>query len=89
MGDTTTCVYQLVNNEKDSVDTEIIQCFVMHGLGLCIKVDSYVAHMFYAWSFSHNPAGPIDIEKQKYFLFLNQNMTVFAWEAGNSNRNRR
>ena len=49
MGDTTTCVYQLVNNEKDSVDTEIIQCFVMNGLGLCIKVDSYAAHILYAW----------------------------------------
>ena len=34
--------------KKESVDTKIIQYFVMHGLGLCIKVDIYVAHMFYA-----------------------------------------
>ena len=48
MSDPTTCVYHLINDEKDSVETKIIQCFIMHVLGLCIKVDSYVAHMFYA-----------------------------------------
>ena len=47
MGDPTTSVYQFIYDEKESIDTEIIQYFVMHGLGLCIKVDSYVAHMFY------------------------------------------
>ena len=25
-----------------------------HVLGLCINIDSYVAHIFYAWSFGHN-----------------------------------
>ena len=63
MGDPKKCVYQLVYYEKDSVYTEIIQYFFMHGLGLCIKVDSYVAHMFYAWSFSHTEF-PIDIKKK-------------------------
>ena len=45
MGDPTTCVYQLIFNENDSNATKIIQYFIMHGLGLCIKVDSYVGHM--------------------------------------------
>ena len=49
MGDTTTFVYQFIYNEKYSLDTEIIQYFIMHGKGLCIKVDSYVAHMLYEW----------------------------------------
>ena len=49
MSDTTACVYKFIYNEKDSVDTNIIQYFIMHGLVLCIKVDSYVAHMLYAW----------------------------------------
>ena len=60
----------------------------MHGLGLCIKVDSYVAHMFYAWSFYHNTAVPIDIKKNKEFLSLDTNTTVFAWGSGNKNKNR-
>ena len=48
MGDTMTCVYQFIYDEKDVFDKDIIQYFIMHGLGLCIKVDSYFAHMFYA-----------------------------------------
>ena len=34
-------------NEIDNNDTNIIQYFIMHGLGLCIKLDRIVAHMFY------------------------------------------
>ena len=59
----------------------------MLGLGRCIKVDSYVSHMFYVWSFSHNTAVPISINKNKYFLFLNTNTTIFYWGAGNSKQN--
>ena len=47
LGDTTTCVYQLIFDENDSKDTKIIQYFIMHGLGLCIKLDNFGAHMFY------------------------------------------
>ena len=54
MSDTTTCVYQLIQNERENFYTDIIQYFINHGLLLCIKVDRYVAYMFYAWSFSHN-----------------------------------
>ena len=62
MGDTTTRIYQLIYDKNDNSDTKIIQYLILHGLGLCIKVDSYVAHMFYAWSFSHNTAVPISIK---------------------------
>ena len=55
----------------------------MHGLELCIKVDSYVAHMFYARSFSHNISVPIDIKNNTYFIYLNKNTTVFDWVYGN------
>ena len=48
MNYSTTCDYQFIYNGKYSVETKIIQYFVMHGLGLCIKVDSYASHMFYA-----------------------------------------
>ena len=59
----------------------------MHGLGLCIKVDIYVANVFYSWSFSNNTSVPIAKGRIKYFLSLNTNTTVFAWGAGNSNKN--
>ena len=56
MSDPTTCVYQIIYYEKDKNDTRVTQNVMMHGLVLCIKVDSYVAHFFYSWSFSHNTA---------------------------------
>ena len=87
MGDTTTCVYQFIYYENDSFDTNIIQYFIIHGLVSCIKVDSYVAHMFYAWSFIHNTAVPIAIKKNKYFLSFNTNTTIFSCGSGNSNKN--
>ena len=88
MGDTTTCIHQFIYDEKDKDDTQITQYFIMHGMGLFIKVDSYVAHMFYAWSFSHNTSVPITKKKNKYFISLNTNTTVFSWVSGNKNKNR-
>ena len=70
VGDTTTCVYQFIYDENESDDTKIIQYFIMHGLVLCIKVDSYMSHMFYVWSFSHDTAVPVAIKNNKYFLSL-------------------
>ena len=46
MVDPTKCVYQFIYDENGSGETNIIQYFIMNGLGLCIKVDIYVAHMF-------------------------------------------
>ena len=65
-----------------------MQYFIMNGLGLCIKVDSYMAHMFYECSFSHNTSVTIDIKRNTYFISLNTNTTVFDWGSGNSNKNR-
>ena len=78
MDDPTKFVYKFIHDEKDSFDTKIVQYFILYGLGLCIKVDCYVAHMFYAWSFSHNIEVPIAIKKNKYLLSLNTNNTVFS-----------
>ena len=87
MGDPTACVYQFIYDENHSVDTKVIQYFIMHGLVLCIKVDIYVAHMFYACSFSHDTVVPISINKTKYFLSFNTNTNVFSWGSSNSNKN--
>ena len=65
MGDPKIYIYQVIYGEKDSVGTEIIKYFILYGLGLFIEVNIYVAHMFYAWSLSHNTAFPIAIKKNK------------------------
>ena len=65
MRDPTTCVYHFIYDQKDNNDTQTTQYFIMHRLGICIKVDSYVAHMFYAWLLSHNKAFPIAKKKKK------------------------
>ena len=49
LGYNTTCVYQFIFGENDSNDTKIIQYFIMHGPVLCIKLNSFVSHMLYAW----------------------------------------
>ena len=69
LGDPTTCVYQFIFNENDSNNTNILQYFIMHRLGLCIKLDDLVAHIVYAYSFINNTAVPIAI-KQNNFYFI-------------------
>ena len=49
LGDPTSCVYQFIFDENDSNDTTIIQYFIMHGMVLCIKLNRFIAHMFYEW----------------------------------------
>ena len=48
LGDTTTRVYQFIFYKDGRNGTNIIQHFFMHGIGLCIKLNIYVEHMFYA-----------------------------------------
>ena len=88
-GDPTKCVYQLIYDINDFDDTRIIQYFIINKLGLCIKVDSYVAHMFYSWSFNNNTLITICINKNKYNILLDAKSTVFAWGYGNSNKVRK
>ena len=47
MVDTTTRVYQFIHDDNESNYTKIIQFLIIHGLGLCINLDSYISHMFY------------------------------------------
>ena len=57
--DPTTYVYQFIFDENDINNTKIIEYFIMYRLGLCIKLNSFVSHMFYVWQFSHNSEVPI------------------------------
>ena len=65
---TTTCVYQLIFHENDCNETKILQYFIMYELGLYIKLKCFVAHMFYAWTLSHNTSVPIYIKYNKYWI---------------------
>ena len=86
IGDPTTFFYQFIYDENNINDTQITQYFIMHGLGLCIKVNSYVAHIFYECKCSNNTAVPIAINKNRYLLSFNTHTIVFALGAGNSNK---
>ena len=68
-GDPITCVYQYIFDENDNNDTKIIRYFIMQGLGLFTNLIIFVAHIFYAWSLSHNTSVPISIKQNKYILF--------------------
>ena len=86
LSDPTTFVYQFIFDQYDSNYTKIIQYFVMHGLGLCIKLNIYVEHMFYTWSFIHNIEVTLYINQNKYYLSLNTHTAVFAWGVGKYNK---
>ena len=49
-GDPTKQIYQYISDENDINDKKCIQYFIMHRLVLCIKLNGFVAHMFYAWT---------------------------------------
>ena len=83
LGDPTTCIYKFIYDENDSNNTKILQYFIMHGLGLCIDLNSFVSCILYTWSFTHNKSVPIDIIWNKYFISLNAYTTVFDWGAIN------
>ena len=55
-------------DDNDSNEKNILQKFIMHVLGFCIKLEIFVAHMFYAWSSSHTTALPIDINQKNHTL---------------------
>ena len=57
----------------------------MHGMGLCIKLNRFEAHMFYAWSLKPDEVVPISINHNKYFIYFNTYTTVFSWVDGNKN----
>ena len=80
-------VYRFIFDQYDSNDTKILQYFVMNGLGLCIKLNSYVSHMFYALAFIHNIEVPIDVKQNKYNIPLNTYNIDFSWGDSNSNKN--
>ena len=50
-------------------------------LGICIKPESCVEHIFYAWLFSHNTAMPVLFKKDKYYISLNKCNTTIIMDC--------
>ena len=48
LGDPNTCVYKL-KNVCDEILTQLDYYFIIHILIICIKFQSHVAHIIYAW----------------------------------------
>ena len=48
-GDPTTCFYKFILDQYASNETNILQYPIMDVMVLCIKLNNFVAHMFYAY----------------------------------------
>ena len=79
LGIPTTCVHQFVGFERWRQNSEVYQYFVFPGLGLCIRFESFVAHMFYGWTFAHNTAAAWMSDNGRYYLSIDEACHVFAW----------
>ena len=51
----------------------------LYQFGSCIKLNYFVAHMFYTLSFSNDTSVPIAIYKIEKIDYLNTYTTVFNW----------
>ena len=86
-----TCGWVILQNvfiNSFAMKIKIIQYFIMNRLALCIKVDSYMADMFYAWLFTHDKSVSIAIKKKNIFFPLIKILLKFSWGDCNSNKNR-
>ena len=88
LGYTTTGVYKYIYDEKESNETQIIKYFILCRLGLCIKLNTFLSHMFYEWQFSHSIEIPIDIKQNTYFISFDTYTAVFYLVAGDLNKNK-
>ena len=52
LGDNNTCVYKNIFDKRIKL-THIFQYFIMLTLGICFKIESFVAYMFYDFLFCH------------------------------------
>ena len=83
MGCPTTFVYQFTFDKEDRKYIQVIQYFLIYGLGIWIKLDSCAEHMFNFFLLIHNIKIPIVLKGNKYDLPLNTFTTVFPQGDGN------
>lgn len=75
----TTCAYQHVIIKQD---IQLLQFFVMHGLGSCVFLHDFISHNFYAQSFLHNTSVCVGVDAENQVWLNNHSEKrgyVFAW----------
>mmetsp|Transcript_7289 Transcript_7289/g.13285 ORF Transcript_7289/g.13285 Transcript_7289/m.13285 type:complete len:637 (-) Transcript_7289:103-2013(-) len=83
IGSASTCAYQFVYRTESLKDEiELVQYFILAGLGVSVRMSSFVVHMMYAHTFSHMTAMPLVIKSGKVYSKSNGDVNVFAWGAG-------
>ena len=77
----TTCCYQQVKSEN----CEIVQYFVMQGLGSCVLLEDFLAHHFYSGTFVHNTSVGVAIDNCNRVHVTNKEKfwgTMVGWGEG-------
>jgi hypothetical protein len=92
LGYSTTCAYQHVFHPKAEKDNiQVLQFFVMPGLGCCVPILHNVGHDFFAYAFSHYTSCCVVIQDGYVFWRSNGCVNVVAWgnwERARQQRNR-
>ena len=57
----------------------ILQLFLFTVLGLCIDIKSYVSHIFYGWTMSHNTEINFLYNNGIFKKYHDSGKTLFAW----------
>jgi hypothetical protein len=76
MGMSTTCVYQFVGHQIKR--DEVISYFLLDGLGIAMRMNSHLCHMFFGHLFSHRTALPIIVRDGKTHS-KDPHFQVFEW----------
>ena len=82
LGHPTTCGYQHVLEDKSIT---LHQYLIMQGLGSCVRLENYIGHHFYGYSFVHKTSFCVGIDSSKRVWVSNKNKrvgTLLGWGAG-------
>ena len=83
MGYPMTHFYHFIYNKLDANGRYILIYFAMHGVGICVELENFVANIFYERSFSHVTAFPVALNEEHICLSLESfTMKIFHREGG-------
>jgi hypothetical protein len=77
LGTPTTCAYQFVA----AANIDVLQYFILEGLGLCVRLTSFLGHSFYAYTFVHCTSICLMRKEGKVHFVMDDALKacVFAW----------
>jgi hypothetical protein len=84
---TTTCVHQFVGNDTLQPTDIVVSYFCCDRIGIAIRLESHVAHCFYAGSFSHRTPLSIvikTVENEQRVFYHIPDFNIFAWGGKSS-----